>query len=180
MGNRSPYETYRTGHWSLLGIVAVTAINIVLASFSVTLYFPFSACIPRELILWGQTAGGSWVPLTIVFAAAFFFCYLACELLTLRQEKLPAFRLALALYALDSGVYLAFALPEITQNGFGIMSITEVLLRWFALAALYRADKVWNDPGRKNPTFRTEQPVKKEKTKPEPTEEDEEDEGIQW
>ena len=179
MKNRSPYEAYRTGQWSLLGIVAVTAINIALAVFSVSLYFPFSACIPREMILWGQKAGGSWIPVTVAFGAAFFFCYLACERLALRQEKLPAFRLAFVLYALDSGVYLAFALPEITQNGFGIMSITEVLLRWFALAALYRADSVWTDPGRKNPSFRTEQPVKKEKPRPEP-EEDDEDEGIQW
>ncbi len=180
MRNRSPYELYRTGQWSLLGVLAVTAINIVLASFSVMLYFPFSAFLPRELILRGAKAGGSWAYLTIVMAAVIFFCFLACEILVLRQEKLPAFRLALGLYAADSLVYLVLALPEITEHGFGIMSITEVLLRWFVLASLYRADKVWFDPQRKNPSFRTEPPAKKEKPTPRPQDDDDEDEGIQW
>lgn len=180
MRNKSPYELFRTGQWSLLGVLAVTAINIVLAAFSVSLYFPFSACIPRDLILWGAKAGGSWAPLGVVGAILVFFCFLACEILVLRQEKLPAFRLAFGLYAADSLVYLVFALPEITQHGFGIMSITEVLLRWFILTALYRADKVWLDPQRKNPAFRVEPPAKKEKPAPRPQDDDDEDEGIQW
>ncbi len=181
MRNRSPYELFRTGQWSLLGVLAVTAINIILASFSVSLYFPFSACIPRELILWGQKAGGSWVAAAIAMACVFFFFFLACEIMVLRQEKLPAFRLALGIYALDSLVYLITALPEITEHGFGIMSITEVLLRWFILASLYRADQVWLDPRRKNPSFQAEAPRKKEKPAPRPQDdEDDEDEGIQW
>ncbi len=177
---RSPYDAYRNGQWSLLGILAITAINIVLAVFSVSLYFPFSACVPRELILWGNKAGGSWVSICLIAAVVFLFAFLACEILVLRQEKFPPFRLAFGLYALDSLVYLVFALPEITETGFGIMSITEVLLRWYALTALYRADKVWFDPQRKNPSYRADPPQKKEKEAPRPAEDEDEDEGIQW
>ena len=50
MGNRSPYETYRTGQWSLLGIVAVTAINIVLAVFSVTIL----AVLKSDITCWAD------------------------------------------------------------------------------------------------------------------------------
>lgn len=177
---KTPYEAYRNGQWSLLGVLAVTAINIVLAIFSVSLYFPFSACIPRDVILWCNKAGGSWVTLGVFAAVLILLAFAVCEILVLRQEKFPAFCMAFALYAVDSLVYLVFALPEITKTGFGIMSITEVLLRWYILTALFRADKVWLDPHRNDPSYRAEPPVKKEKPAPRPREDDDEDEGIQW
>ena len=60
--NKSAYESYRTGLWSLIGWCAVTAVNYLLAVFGMTLYFPFSAYIPRELIVrWGSGSGAAMI-----------------------------------------------------------------------------------------------------------------------
>ena len=60
--NKSAYEAYRIGIWCLIGVCAVTAVNYLLAVFSMTLYFPFSAYIPRELIArWGSGDGAAMI-----------------------------------------------------------------------------------------------------------------------
>lgn len=175
--NKSAYESYRTGLWSLIGICAVTAVNYLLAVFGMTLYFPFSAYIPREMIArWGAEDGAAMI---FVASAALLLCYLVCVILAMRNSKLPCMKLAFALYAIDSGVYLVLVIPQIGRNGFNMMSAIEVLFRVYILYALYQADKVYFNPERKNPNAKPLEPPKKERPKPEDFDDDD-DEGIQW
>ena len=176
---KSAYEAYRSGIWCLIGVCAVTAINYLLAVFSMTLYFPFSAFIPRELIrAWGMDGGSAAMP-AYLGAAVLLLCYLVCVILAMRDSKLPCMKLALALYAIDSVVFLVLTIPRIGQNGFNMMSSIEVLFRVYILYALYQADKVHLHPERKNPNARPDEPPKRERPKPEDFDDDE-DEGIQW
>ncbi len=176
---KSAYEAYRTGLWSLIGLCAVTAINYLLAVFSMTLYFPFSAFLPRELISRWTTEGGSSASLAYAGAAMLLLCYLICVVLAMRDSKLPYMKLAFALYAIDSVIFLVLTIPRVGQNGFTMMSSIEALFRCYILYALYQADKVYLDPERKNPNAKPPEPPKKERPKPEDFD-DEDDEGIQW
>ena len=176
--NKSAYESYRTGLWSLIGVCAVTAVNYILAVFGMTLYFPFSAYIPREIIVrWGSGSGAAMI---FMSSAALLLCYLVCVILAMRNSKLPCMKLAFALYVIDSGVYLVLVIPEIGRNGFNMMSAIEVLFRVYILYALYQADKVYFNPERKNPNAKPLEPPKKERPTPEDFDDDEDDEGIQW
>ena len=178
--HKSAYEAYRTGIWCLIGVCAVTAVNYLLAVFSMTLYFPFSAYIPRELInRWGSD-GGAMTPAIFKAAAVLLLCYVFCVILAMRDSKLPCMKLAFALYAIDSGVYLVLVIPEIGRSGFNMMSAIEVLFRVYILYALYQADKVYFNPERKNPNAKPIEPPQKERPKPEDFDDEDDDEGIQW
>lgn len=184
---KTPYETYRNGQWTLLGMTGVTAVNLLLAIFLSSpfpLFFPLSAWLPRELLLRGKgtsgTAAGGLSALFFFGCGLLFFCFAALAILSYRSDRFPAMRGAFLLYAADTAYYFATsALPSIVENGFGPASIIELLFRGFALYQFYRADGVFRDPNRKNPHLRIEEPPA-----PEPEEddddEDEEDEGIQW
>lgn len=181
---KSPYETYRNGQWTLLGVTVITAINLLIAAFSFGLFFPLSAWIPRDLFLRAQGAGGT-NPVFYFGSFLLFGCYALCVLFSYRSDRFPAMRAAFLLYAADTAYYfLLFALPGIMDDGFRTAYLIELLFRGFALYQFYHADGVFRDPGRKNPHVRSEAPSpKREEEKPEQNDgddEDEEDEGIQW
>lgn len=181
---KTPYESYRNGQWTLLGMTGITAINLLLAaliSSESPLFFPLSAWIPRDLLLRGKQASG-------LTASAFFFgcgllfcCYAAFAILSYRSDRFPAMRGAFLLYAADSAYYLAvFALPSIVASGFRPASVIEFLFRGFALYQFYRAEGVFRDPNRKNPHLRIEEPPAPEPDDDDNDNDDDEDEGIQW
>lgn len=180
---KNPYECYRNGQWTLLGMTGITAVNLLLAALltgALPLFFPLSAWLPRELLLRGKGASGGLAFAFFFGCGLLFACFVACAILSYRSDRFPAMRAAFLLYALDSAYYfVTFALPSIADNGFGPASVIEFLFRGYALFQFYRADGVFRDPNRKNPHLRTEEPPA-----PEPEDdgddEDDEDEGIQW
>lgn len=180
---KTPYETYRNGQWTLLGMTGVTAVNLLLAmllSSPMPLFFPLSAWLPRELLLRGKGTSGGLSTLFFFGAGLLFCCFVALAILSYRSDRFPAIRGAFLLYAVDSAYYFAtFALPSIVENGFQPASIIELLFRGFALYQFYRADGVFHDPNRKNPHLRIEEPPAPE-SEDDPDDEDEDDEGIQW
>lgn len=178
---KSPYESYRSGQGTLLGMTVITAVNLLLSAFSFRLFFPLSAWLPRDLLWRGkEAAAGS--PLAAAFYAGcgvLFCCYVVFTFLSYGNDRFPAMRAAFLLYAADSLYYLVtVALPSITKDGFRLATIIEFLFRWFALVQLYRADSVFRDPERKNPRAKIKEPPA-----PEPDDDgddEDDDEGIQW
>lgn len=180
MGNKkSAYEIYKNGEWTMMGVCIVTAINILLSSLGFGLFFPFSASLPRRLIVSGREAGGGLLSLALFGAIVILFCYLACYIIAMRSDKLPAMRCGFVLYGLDTLIYFVLEFANIVDGGFRTSHVIELVFRWFILYTLFQADKVFYDPKRKNPNAK---PALKKKKKPEPLppEDDEEDEGIQW
>lgn len=182
MGNKkSAYELYKNGEWTLMGVSIVTLINIILAATGFGLFFPFSATLPREIIVRAGEAGGGLLSLALFGAFAIVICYFACYFTAIKSDKFPAMRCGFVLYGLDSILYFIFEVSNIVDGGFRISHVIELAFRWFIIYTLYQADKVFPDPKRKNPN--AEAKAKKKKKKPEPlppAEDDEEDEGIQW
>lgn len=180
---KTPYETYRNGQWTLLGMTGITAVNLLLAmvlSSPFPLFFPLSAWVPRELLLRGKGAGGLSV-LFFLGSGLLFFCFAVFAILSYRSDRFPAMRGAFLLYAADTAYYFAtFALPSIVKDGFGPATLIELLFRAFALYQFYRADGVFRDPNRKNPHLRPERPPAPEPEEDDRDEDDEDDEGIQW
>lgn len=178
---KHPYESYRNGQWTLLGMTAITAVNLLLAALlsgPSPLFFPLSAWLPRDLLLRGKGAAGMTSTAFFLGCGLLFCFYVACSVLSYRSDRFPAIRAAFLLYALDSAYFLVtFALPSIAKNGFSPASVIEFLFRGFALYQFYRADGVFRDPNRKNPQVQPERPSAPE---PEEDEDDEDDEGIQW
>ena len=181
---KNPYETYRNGQWTLLGMTAVTAVNLLLAMLLTApspLFFPLSAWLPRELLLRGKGASPAVSAMFFFGCGLLFCCFAALAILCYRSDRFPAMRGAFLLYAADSAYYfVTFALPSILERGFSPATIIELLFRGFALYQFYRADGVFRDPNRKNPHLKVEDPPAPEPEETDPDEEDEEDEGIQW
>ena len=184
---KTPYESYRNGQWTLLGMTVITAVNLVLAMLLTSpspLFFPLSAWLPRELLLRGKAASGG-LSATFFFGGGLLFCcFVFLAILSYRSDRFPAIRGAFLLYAADSAYYFAtFALPAILENGFRPAILIEFLFRGFALYQFYRAGVVFRDPNRKNPHLKAEEPPapEPEEADNDPDEdEDEDDEGIQW
>lgn len=180
---KNPYECYRNGQWTLLGVTGITAVNLLLAMLLAgvsPLFFPLSAWLPRELLLRGKWASGGISVVFFLGCGLLLACFAALAVLSYRSDRFPAMRAAFLLYAADSAYFLVtFALPSIADNGFGPASVIEFLFRGYALYQFYRADGVFRDPNRKNPHLRVEEPPA-----PEPEDgddsDDDEDEGIQW
>lgn len=187
---KSPYESYRNGQWTLLGVTAVTAVNLLLAlllrSSPIPLFFPFSAWIPRDFLLRGREAAGaagSAAAYAFFLGCALLFCaYILLTVCAYRSDRFPAIRTAFLLYAADTAYYFVLsALPGILRSGFSPASVIELLFRAFVLYQLYQADRVFLDPERKNPHAKAQE----ELTPPPEEEEDgedeeDDDEGIQW
>lgn len=180
---KTPYESYRNGQWTLLGMTAITAVNLLLAAFSFGLFFPLSAWIPRDLLLRGHAAAGAASTAFYFSCGLLFCCYAACTFLSYRKDRASALamRAALLLYAADTAYYFVLsALPTIVSSGFRPANVIELLFRGFALYQFYRADSVSRDPNRDNPHLRIEEPEVSPEEEDDDDEEDEEDEGIQW
>ena len=180
---KTPYETYRNGQWTLLGMTGITAVNLLLAmvlSSPFPLFFPLSAWLPRELLLRGKGASGGIAALFFFGSGLLFCCFAVLAILSYRNDRFPAMRGAFLLYAADTAYYFAtFALPSIVENGFRPASVIELLFRAFALYQFYRADGVFHDPDRKNPHLRIEEAPAPKPDDPD-VEDDDDDEGIQW
>lgn len=181
---KNPYESYRNGQWTLLGMTGITAVNLVLAmllSSASPLFFPLSAWLPRALLLQGKGSAGGVAATCFFGCGLLFLCYAVLGILSYRNDRFPAMRGAFLLYAADTAYYfVTFALSSIVKNGFTPASVIELLFRGFALYQFYRADGVFRDPNRKNPHLRVEEPPAPEPEETDPDDEDEEDEGIQW
>ena len=181
---KNPYETYRNGQWTLLGMTAVTAVNLLLAMLLASpspLFFPLSAWLPRELLLRGKGASAGTAAVFFFGCGLLFLCFATLAILSYRSDRFPAMRGAFLLYAADTAYYfVTFALPTIVESGFRPASVIELLFRGFALYQFYRAGVVFRDPNRKNPHLRVEEPPAPEPTDDDDDDDDEEDEGIQW
>ena len=178
MGSKNAFELYKNGKSTLMGLSAVTAINVLLAIFGFDLFFPFSSCMPRELI--ARTRETEFYSLAVLGAIVLLVCIVALCIIAMRSDKFPAMRCSWVLYAIDTAVYFALAMPAIVTKGFSIAYIIELVFRWFILSTLYKADKVFYDPKRKNPNAVSKKATKKKIAPPPPTDDEEEDEGIQW
>ncbi len=176
------YEQYRNGQWVLVTLTLVTAINLLLAAFSFGLFFPFSAYLPRYLLLYGRQAGGTWLPIAICGCIFLWFLYLFCCLACRKSDRIRAIRIGFLLYTADSIIYFVLALPGILSGGFRSSHVIELLFRAWILYELYEADKVFHDPDRKTP--QASEPTQAASAKPDSpdgqTDEKDEDEGIQW
>lgn len=181
MGNKkSAYAQFRDGQWVLAAISLITAINLILAAFSLQLFFPCSAYLPRYLLSLAQK---QQLPSEAAFAAGILLvlAYAVCVILSLRNDRIRCMRIGGILYAADSLLYLVLALPGIVSGGFRPSHVIEFLFRAFLLYELYQADRIFPDPARKNPRAESTRPARKAPPPPDPEEpEDEEDEGIQW
>lgn len=179
---KTPYAQFCDGQRILAVITAVTAINLILAAFSVGLVFPCSAYLPRFLLL--QASKSETLPAQAAFAGGILLIltYAVCFVLSTQSDRLRSMRFGFVLYAGDSLVYLLNILPEIASGGFRPSHIIELLFRFFLLYELYKADRVFLDPARKNPHVVVEDaPRRRREIEEEPTEpDDDEDEGIQW
>ncbi|MCH5184076.1 MAG: hypothetical protein J1E00_07860 [Oscillospiraceae bacterium] len=185
-GRKNPYETYRNGQWTLLGMTGITAVNLLLAmlfSSPSPLFFPLSAWLPRELLLQGKGAAGGLAAAFFFGCGVLFLCYAALGILSYRNDRFPAIRAAFLLYAADTAYYfVTFGIPSIVDRGFTPATLIELLFRGFALYQFYRADGVFRDPNRKNPHLQVEEPPapEPEEDEDDDSNDDEEDEGIQW
>lgn len=179
MGSKSAFELYKNGKSTLMGLAAVTAINVLLALLGFDLFFPFSSAVPREMIV--RARESEFYSLACFGAIALLFCFVALCILSLTSDKFPAMRCSWVLYAIDTAMFFALSVPTIASKGFTIAYVIELVFRWFILSTLYKADKVFYDPKRKNPNAVSKKAQKKKKNAPPPPPEDEEeDEGIQW
>ncbi len=181
---KTPYTAYRDGQWTLWIILAVTAVNLVIAAFSFGLFFPLSAWVPRLLMVNGveaaaarNPAGPWWIAGCVVL----YLAYLVCAVLSYRSDRFPAMRVALVLYALDSAYFLlVVALPVIATDGFRPTHIIEFLFRGFAVLQFYGADRAFHDPARKDPSYRLPVPPPKDDGDGDSQDDDDEDQGIPW
>ena len=178
MGTKSAFELYKNGKSTLMGISAVTAINVLLALFGFDLFFPFSSALPREMIV--RTRETGFYSLAVFGAVVLLLCFVALCIISLTSDKFPAMRCSWVLYAIDSAAFFALSVPSIASKGFTIAYVIELAFRWFILSTLYKADKVFYDPKRKNPAAVPKKAQKKKPAPPPPPEDEEEDEGIQW
>lgn len=178
MGTKSAFELYKNGKSTLMGISAVTAVNVLLALLGFDLFFPFSSALPRELIV--RTRETDFYSLAVFGAVVLLIAFVALCIVALQSDKFPAMRCSWVLYAIDSAVFFALSMPAIVEKGFSIAYVIELVFRWFILLTLYRADKVFYDPKRKNPNATPKKTQKKKNTPPPPPDDEEEDEGIQW
>ncbi len=178
MGSKSAFELYKNGKSTLMGLSAVTAVNVLLALLGFDLFFPFSSAIPRELIV--RTRETSFYSLSAFGAVVLLICFVALCIIALQSDKFPAMRCGWVLYAIDSAAFFALSMPAIAEKGFSIAYVIELAFRWFILYTLYKADKVFYDPKRKNPAAVPKKAQKKKAAPPPPPEDEEEDEGIQW
>ena len=178
MGNKSAFELYKNGKSTLMGISAVTAVNVLLALCGFDLFFPFSAALPREII--ARSRGTDYYALASFGAIVLLVGFVVLCILSLTNDKFPAMRCGWVLYAIDSLMFFALALPAISVKGFTIAYVIELVFRWFILSTLYKADRVFYDPKRKNPNAVPKNNKKKKAAPPPPPEDEEEDEGIQW
>lgn len=184
---KSPYDSYRNGQWTLMGVTAVTAVNLLIAllfrSVAYPLFFPFSAWIPRDFLLRGREAAHGAAASAFFLGCGLLFCaYIVLAVCSYRSDRFPAIRAAFLLYAADTAYYFVLsALPVILKSGFGPANVIELLFRAFVLYELYQADGVFRDPERKNPHAKApEEIAPPPEEEEEEAEEDEEDEGIQW